>query len=121
MFKKLTEFGYVRSYKEALGFYLAWLFTTIFAAAIIGATAGVLFKGLDAGIFESYDLGVKIGATVAILACTTFSVLICKAKGRLGDFSSIILILCTAFLALFLGGILGLLIPSYLTTIPQKK
>ncbi len=121
MFKKLTEFGYVRSPKEALGFYLAWLFITIFAAAVCGSFVGVLLGGGSADIYDTYGLGVKAGATVAVFLCTTFTVLICREKRRLRTYSSILLILCTAFLALFLGGILGLIIPSYLSTLPPKK
>jgi hypothetical protein len=61
------------------------------------------------------QLGVGIGAVIAAIVSATLSYLVLKAKNRLGNFSSILLIVLAAGLGL-LAGLIGMIVPAVLTT-----
>lgn len=111
MFKHLTDFAYKRNVKEAIGFYLAFLFLIILLAGLLAGLIGLL-----AGQEESFKLGLRIGNIVAIVVIIGISILILKNKNLLGDFGYIILILLSGLLAYFGGGLLGLIPIAFLTT-----
>jgi hypothetical protein len=111
MFKHLTDFAYKRSFKEAIGFYLAYLFLIILLAALLGG-----LMGLIAGQEDSFEFGLRVGNIVAIVVTMGISLLILRKKGFLGNFGYIILIILSGLLAFFGGGLLGLIPVAFLTT-----
>jgi hypothetical protein len=115
MFKHLTELSYTRSIKEAIGFYLAYLLLIIIA----GAIAGFLFGGINS--VNSFYAGIDIGTIISVIASLILTYLIFMAKKRTKSFASLLLTLVAGFLAMIGGGILGLLIPAYITTTGEKS
>ena len=107
MFSNLTNFGYKRSAKEAVGFYLAYLGMLLLFAMLLGGVAGFIFK-------ISYMQGVLIGAVVAIIASIALATIVVKSKYQLNNFGYLILILLSGVLAIFIGGIGGLIPVAYL-------
>lgn len=110
MFKNLTKFEYKRSTKEAVGFYLAYLLLTILIGGLMGGLVGVVSGG------GGFELGLRVGQTVAVLVTMGLAVMILKNKGILNKFGNIMLVVLTGFLAFFGGGLLGLIPAAYLTT-----
>ncbi|HEY4517353.1 MAG TPA: hypothetical protein VJI74_00500 [Candidatus Paceibacterota bacterium] len=120
MFKNLSNFSYERNWKEAVGFYLAWLFFTLLVAFLAGFFSGIVFSTLSPSTQLPFSLGVKIGTVFAVIISLTLGILIVKGKGTVKEFSSIILIVASGLLAIFFGGLGGLIIPAYLTTKKRK-
>ena len=116
MFQRLTDFGYARSGKEAFGFYLAYLLLII----IVGALASATFGSFVHPHYAFYT-GTKIGTLTAIIICIALSYLIVGQKKLTGKFSYILLTLCSGILAMVGGGLLGLIIPAYLSTKGTKS
>lgn len=112
MFKNLTNFGYQRSVKDAIGFYIAYLVLII----MIGA----LFGGILGAATQIDNVGLGAGTIVAVIVSLTLSFLILKRKKSLGKFSFIALALLSGLLAIFLGGLAGLIPVAYLTTRPTN-
>jgi hypothetical protein len=114
IFNNLTDLGYQRSTKEAIGFYIAYLFLII----IIGL---LLVFGLSAIVQNNtYNFGLVIGNIVAIVISLGVSLLILKEKRLLGNFGFVLLALLSGLLAIFLGGLGGLIPAAYLTTKPSN-
>ncbi|QQG38014.1 MAG: hypothetical protein HYS26_00460 [Candidatus Kaiserbacteria bacterium] len=113
MFQHLADFGYKRTPLEAVGFYLAYLLLTLAGAMIVGVTLALLFG-------STVDLnGFAIGAVFSAFASAVLSYLVLREKRLLKRFSSFVWILAAAGSALLIGGIVGLLIVAYLTTLQQ--
>jgi uncharacterized Tic20 family protein len=110
MFKKLTDFTYKRSKKEALGFYLAYLFLLLIVAFLCTTVAVMI------GNNPSFDQGVRIGTVVAIVFVLALSWLILKNKKLFNSFSYLVLMILAGILAYFGGGVIGLILPAYFTT-----
>lgn len=117
MFKNLTQFSLKRSNKEALGFYIAWVIFIMILAMFAGGLLG-LFSSAEKG--ESFDMGMRVGAITAIIVSGFMSFLVLKSKKRLSDFSSLVYILLSGVMGFVGGGLLGMLIPSFLTTKDSK-
>lgn len=115
MFKNLTDFAYKRKVKEAIGFYLAYLFLIILLSGLFGGLMGLL-TGQD-----NFEFGMRVGNIVAIVVVLGISVLILKKKNLLDNFGHIILILLSGLLAFFGGGLLGLIPVAFLTTKEGQK
>lgn len=113
------DLAYSRNAKEALGFYLAWLFAVILCSGIIGFLFGSSLPS-HLSMHSSFASGARLGALLACLICTAFSVLICYKKHLFGEFSTVLFVLSTALLGAFGGSIIGLIIPAYLTTRKTK-
>ncbi len=115
MFSQLTNFAFQRKGWQVFGFYLAWLFLIIISSALIG---GLLALLMGEGFSNNFSLGLRLGAGIAILASLTLSFLISKKKGLLGTFKNIVLIIVSGLLAALGGGLLGLIIPAFLSSKP---
>ena len=110
MFKHLTTFSYKRNWKEAIGFYIAFLILGL----VLGGIAAV-FGGASSGN-ATFNEGVKIGALVSIIYCLLISGLLLKEKRLFKNFVYILLALVSGLLAGLGGGLLGMIIPAFLTT-----
>lgn len=114
MFSQLTNFAHKRNKKQALGFYLSYLVTTILLGGLFGILAVVL------GIENVEDVALKIGMIVS-LVCVTFLWMIILSKKKLSKGLGFIMIGIVASIFALLGGaFLGLIYPAYLTTRESK-
>jgi hypothetical protein len=77
MFKNLMEFGYTRTKKEALGFYLAYL---LFFGLISGLSGAVVGSFSPEQSFKSaFQAGLKQGAFIAMIMSLVLGVLVIRA------------------------------------------
>jgi hypothetical protein len=117
MFKKLTDFGYNRTGKEAFGFYLAYLLFVILAGSVVGGLLGAIIPD------SAYQNGFKVGTYVSVITSLVLSYLVLDRKKLTKDYTCIVLMLVAGLLGMFGGSLFGLIIPAYLTTKknPEKK
>lgn len=115
MFNKLFDFSYVRTSIQAIGFYIAYFLIIVVLAMVIGGIYGALSTSSE----NSFNIGIKIGAYVAIINVIILSFLILNSK-KLFTPLNLILALVSVGLAYFGGALLGLIIVAYFTTLGQK-
>src|SRR6185369_1445080 len=111
MFKNLTDFSYRRNWKEAVGFYIAYLILVILAAIV----ASLLIPSDASNYEEGFNHGVKVGTYVAALCSLIIPFIILKKKNLLSNFPLILLALVSGICGYLGGGIFGLIIPAFLT------
>jgi len=111
MFKHLTNFSYKRNAKEAIGFYIAYLVLIMIVGALLASALGIVMDTSD-----SFTFGLKVGNVTAIIITTVVAFLILKEKKLLSNFGYILLALLSGILAVFLGGLGGLIPVAFLTT-----
>lgn len=114
MFKNLINFSYQRNTKEAIGFYMAYLALMVATAIILGSMGSLVTQN------NTFNFGLRIGNIVAIIVSLGLSFIILKDKKLLGNFGFILLILLSGLLAIFFGGLGGLVPAAYLTTKPTN-
>lgn len=113
MFTNLINLEFTRTGKQAIGFYLAFLFL------------GMILGGLSAGVYaliteqNSFSAGAKVGNLVAIAFTLGISSAI-VIKKKILSFKTIALILLSGFFAVILGCIGGLIPAAYLSTLSHK-
>lgn len=110
MFKNLTDFGYKRNIKEAVGFYMAYLVLVMLVGGILGGILGVVMQN------NTFGFGLKVGNVIGVITSLGVSFLILKEKKLLGNFGFILIALLSGLLALFIGGLGGLIPAAFLTT-----
>jgi MFS family permease len=110
MFSQLGNFGYKRTALQAVGFYIAYLVFTIITAALAGMVLGGVTGNND------FEFGKKVGIVVAIVMTLVFSFLILQAKKMTNNYMYLLLAVVAGILSFVGGGLLGLIIPAYLTT-----
>lgn len=120
MFSQLGNFGYKRTALQAVGFYIAYLVFTIITAALASMVLGGVTGNND------FEFGKKVGIVVAIVMTLIFSFLILQAKKMTNNYMYLLLAVVAGILSFVGGGLLGLIIPAYLTTqggasSPKKK
>ena len=116
MFTRLTDLGFKRSPLQAVGFYLAYLLLGVLISGLAAPIAAVL--GLADSSFLS---AVQVGAAVIIPFCVGIAIGIGVKKGIPFEFKMLVFYVITGICALFLGALLGLVIPAYLTTLDSVK
>lgn len=86
------------------------------ASGALSALASIMiFSGTET-FKEGFSLGVRVGTFVSLFISTGLAFVVAKEKEILGEFQSVLLIFATAILAGLGGGLLGILIPAYLST-----
>ncbi|MCF6462585.1 hypothetical protein [Clostridium sp. Cult1] len=108
----LTDFSLERNWKQAIGFYFAYL--------LLGFLIGALIGGIT-GIIDPYNL--ELPATIGEVAGTIYCLVLYFAiyvRKRLNSFLFIILGLVAAVINLFFGNIVSLIIVAFLTTREDK-
>ena len=116
MFKKLSDLAYIRSTKEAFGFYLAYLLLVVIA----GGLGAYVFGGLNSPAAGNFQVGINIGTIVSIICSITITYLIYVQRNRGMTFPAFLFSLLAGFLAMLGGGLLGLIIPAVITTQGKK-
>jgi hypothetical protein len=115
MFGHLTDFGYRRTFVEAIGFYLAYLVTGMIFSGILGMVAGLVNASFG------FDGGLTLGATVAIGICPVLVFMILRAKGLLGHLGFLLVGVLSVAGAIVGGLLLGLVFVAFLTTRPAVR
>ena len=111
MFDHMGDFGYMRSAKQAIGFYFVYLIT-IFVSYILLIFVLRL-------IFPTYDYvgnATIVGSLTSALVCVLLAFIVTRERHALKRFSSIFLIILTLLVSLYgkLGA--GLALVAYMTT-----
>ncbi len=115
MFNNLTQFEYQRNSKQAIGFYLAYLFAIHIISAI---TIALINKfSLEFMPHES----IMIGAIIGVLASTLLAFTVANSKGIFSQNKAILLIILAFLLSMLLGGFGGLIPIAYMTTLETSN
>ena len=115
MFKKLMEFDYDRTPKEAFGFYVAYL---VLCMLLSGLAAGILsiFSIID----DSFQAGLRVGTIIAVIVSVFLSLFVLSEKKLLNKFPYLLLVILSGVLAFYIGGLGGLIPVAFLTTRKSK-
>ncbi len=116
MFKKLTDYSYVRSTKEAVGFYIAYFFVAVLTGALAGVVSTIIFPSQDI-----MTLGVRVGSVIAILIVVLLAIAMLSKKKLTGEYKYILIALLAGLLSVLGGSLLGLIPVAYLSTVKPKK
>ena len=119
MFKDLLIFEKVRTPKEAIGFYLAFLL-------LLGLSGGVLAffavpQAPSMSFQESIQAGALVGQYFAVISCLILSFVVLYKKRKLQSFGLLLVLVLSGFCAIFLGALLGLIPTAYLTTLESNN
>ena len=117
MFKDIFLLEKDRTPLEAFGFYLCYLVLVVLTAGLLGFL--IKPSSTPETFAEDFQLGLVIGQYFAVVACLALSFLVLYKKKRLNSFSLVLMAILSGILAVFLGGLLGLIPTAYLTT--RKK
>ncbi len=113
MFSVLTDFSYARTRRQAVGFYLVYLGITI----LVSGAAALVFSHVTGD--RTLETGAMVGNFVAIVLCLTVSIaVVYQKKDR--SFRAVFLVLLSGTLAMFAGGLGGLIPAAYLTTLDSN-
>lgn len=110
MFQHLTDFSFTRSPSQAVGFYLCYLLLIVLAAGLMAGVASIVNPSMD-----TFEEGARIGGLVAVIAVTAIAIAIVIRK-KLTSFAHLLLIVVSGLLAVFGGGLFGLIPVAWLTT-----
>ena len=116
MFNNLTDFSYKRNLKEAIGFYLAYLFLAIILAIILCLPA-VISGAININNYKINGSFLEFTAYFVCIYCAIISGLLLTKKKLWNNLGYILLSLLGVLLGISTGLFLGLLIPAFLTTI----
>lgn len=111
MFERLADFGYVRSKKQALGFYIAYFVTVVLSLTFIGFILARAFP-----VVFTADNSFALGVLGACTIFTLLSFLILRDKKLLKRFSSVVYLILTLIAAICGGSTLALVVVAFLTT-----
>lgn len=112
LFQHLLNFGYQRRGLEILGFYIAYLISSIIISGAVGSLVAAIF-GVEARDNSRADV---VAASIVVLVVTF---LIIKKK-RLSGLLYTFLPLGSAILCQFLSPVLALLVPAYLSSLAPQ-
>lgn len=115
MFQHLTDFSFKRTPSQAVGFYLCYLLLIILAAGLVAGITSMINPAMD-----SFEEGARVGGIVAVIAVTVLAILV-VVKKKLANFTHLLLIVVSGMLAVFGGGLFGLIPVAWMTTIPKRK
>lgn len=104
------DFGKVRNWKGATLFYLGYLLLALLLGFLFGGLAGALTAS------NSFEAGQRAGIIVGVVLTLVLGYLVLYEKKQLRNFGYWMLVLLGGILALFGGGLLGLIPVSFLTT-----
>ncbi len=109
IFNNLTNFAYKRTTKQALGFYIAYLLLIVICGALLGGVSALIVQ-------DPVSFATRAGSMLAVVMSVTLAFMLLKAKNLHNNFLFIILALFSGLLALFGGGLLGLIPATYIST-----
>jgi hypothetical protein len=115
MFTDLSKYEYTRSGKQAVGFYIAYVFIGMLIGVAFGGLAGSLTSG------DPSEAGMFAGRITGFILCLSLGVIIAYKKSLFSSFKVLVLIVIAAILATFAGTLGGLIPIAYLTTVPNEN
>lgn len=121
MFKDLFNLEKKRVKGEVFGFYLFYMILGGIIAGLGSGMIGRLFLGTNASFEEGFKLGKLIGPIVGSLYAFILSLYIIINKNIFKNFKAIVLLILSVVLFGSLGGLIGLIPTSILTTIEPNK
>jgi len=110
MFKNLTNYGFERTGKQAVGFYIAYFFLAIFFGFLTGALYALITGD------ETFEGGMRAGQIMAIFYCLGLAIIVAHFKGILSSFKVILLVAASGIMAVLIGALGGLIPVAYLST-----
>jgi hypothetical protein len=117
MFVNLTDFGFRRTRKQAIGFYIVYLVVSMVLSSVVSYF--VLNNQVFYSEEEAFTAGVEVGSRVAIVVVLVLAALVLNGKKLITNPKSIVIGFIGVGLAFVGGGLLGLIPVAYLTT--QEK
>lgn len=113
MFSHLTAYGYQRSGKQAIGFYIAYLLFGLLLGMVAGGTAAVLSG-------DPTQYGMMAGAVIGVVYCFFLAATILAKRNILFTVKGMVLLVGTLLLAILLGALGGLIPIAYASTLPKR-
>lgn len=114
MKNNFTDLSQKRSLGNALIFYII-TFLLLLGISMAAGFVGALIFGLE------YEGGLRLGVLIAVIACSYLSFTTASLKGIKNKPGVIALIVITPVLALFLGGLGGLIPVAALSTFDSSE
>ena len=111
MFAHLADFGYVRTAKQAIGFYIVYFIMICTSFGVFVVLAGETFPSLTDPLTRS-----EFGAITSCIVSTLLAFVITKDRHALKRFSSIVLIILTIIISLYGKLPAGLALVAFMTT-----
>lgn len=121
MFKDLFNLEKKRVKGEVFGFYLFYMIIGAIIGGFGSAMIGRLFLGTNASFEEGLKLGKLIGPIIGSLYAFVLSLYIIINKNIFKNFKAILLLILSVVLTGSLGGLIGFIPVSILTTIEPNK
>ena len=116
----ITDFTVKRDWKQAVLFYILYLLIVFVVAGIAGVMCGLVANQLGADLETSRKCSKLGGWVIAVVLCPTLSILISVSK-KTGTGLGLLFVLGAFVLSLGGGGLLGLIVPAFLTTRRQPQ
>ena len=116
MFRNLINFDYKRNKKEAIGFYIAYMLSSILLISAL--SIWVVISQRNTTVQETNFF--QLGHFVAIAICVTLSMLIVHAKKLYKNFLAMVLVMSSIILSLYMATLLGLIPVAILSTFSKK-
>lgn len=113
MFRSMINFGYQRRGLEVVAFYISYLIATIISGAIVGSIVASMFGGDETRIAWKVDM---VTASIVLLI-VTFFIIKQKNLAQKSMFFNF-LPLATAVITQIATPAIGLIIPTFLSTLP---
>jgi hypothetical protein len=120
-FYRLNDLSYKRNAIQAIGFYLAYITLMLGAGALLLGLGELWIYFVKSGTISlDTDIAV-IASAVYLLGIAYLSLRILKAKNLWPEMRYAAVWVFGILVSLFFGGIFGLAITAYLTTLPKKR
>lgn len=116
MFKHLIRFSYKRNWKEALGFYFAYLLLGMLLGGLMAVLLLTIFGSETKSFEEGFNEGIRVGTITGIVYTLTISVLVLLKRNLQYSFGFVLLVPVAGLIAAFGGSVLALVIPAIMTT-----
>jgi len=118
MFNNLTNFSYKRNWKEAIGFYLAYMLLALILGIILVIifVPAVLSGTITINNYTNYAPLTEFASYFSCIYCAIISALLLAQKRLLKNLGYVLLALLGIFLGVSSGLFFGLIIPAYMTT-----
>ncbi len=116
MFKHLMDFSYERNWKEAIGFYLAFLLMGLLAISILAGIVGGFILDQASTFQSGFTVGMRVGIIAGPIYALIISCIVLKEKKLYKKFGYVLLVLVSVIIASLVGLVVSMLIPAFLTT-----
>jgi hypothetical protein len=116
LFQKLADFSYQRNFKEAIGFYIAYLVLVMCIGGIVGGIIGLLFGNGGTLSSDLVSLISRVAGLCALALVAGIGYFQLRAKGFTQRFEFILLVVISIGITLYGGGMLGLIPLAFLST-----